>query len=242
MKTLMRSAALALVLIGASAAAATAQPVAADSAFRATTLTLSAYGESRVQPDMATITLGVASEGPTAAAALSANSAKMNQAVAALRRAGVPERDIQTSGLNVNPQYAQVEGQAPRVTGYQASNQVTVVVRDLALLGSVIDSTVGAGANTVNGISFGLQNPLAAENAAREAAVRALQAKADLYARATGHRVGRLVNLSEGGGYAPEPPRPMYMMRGGAANDSTPVSAGELRVRIDVNAVFELTR
>lgn len=247
MKTLMRAAALGLVLTAtASAPAALAQataPVAADSPFRATTFNLSAYGETRVAPDMATITLGVMTEGKTAAEAFAANATRMNTVLASLTKAGIADRDIQTSNLNLNPRYRYVENQPPVLTGYQVSNQVTVTVRDLKKVGAAVDATVNAGANQVNGISFGLADPTAAENAAREAAVRALSAKAELYARATGFRVARLVTLSEGGGYqAPPPaPAPMYAMRG-AAKESTPVSAGELQVRIDISGLYEVTR
>lgn len=246
MKTLVRAGALSLLLATATAApAAMAQtpPPSADSMFKATTLNLSAYGETKVAPDMATINLGVVVEAPTAAGALSANSTKMNEVMAALKKAGIAERDIQTSGLNLNPQYDYVQNEPPRLRGYQASNQVTITVNDLAKLGAAVDATVKAGANNVNGISFGLKDPSAAENAAREAAVKALTAKAELYARATGHRVGRLVTLSEGGGYAPPPPMPMMAYaRAEKAMDSTPVSGGELRVRIDITGLYELSR
>ena len=192
------------LLMGA-AAPALAQ-TGADAAFKATTFSLSAYGESRVAPDMATINLGVIGEAPTAAAALSANSAKMNKVMAALKKAGIADKDVQTSGLNLNPQYVYNQNEPPRLTGYQASSQVTVTVRDLARLGASVDATVSAGADQVNGISFGLADPTAAENAAREAAVKALTAKAELYARATGYHISRLVTLSEGGGYSAPPP------------------------------------
>ncbi|WP_293904420.1 SIMPL domain-containing protein [Phenylobacterium sp.] len=246
MKTLMRAAALGLVLTaGAAAPVALAQtaPPAADTLFRATTFNLSAYGESRVAPDMATINLGVMTEGKTAAEALAANAARMGAVMASLTKAGIAAKDIQTSNLNLSPQYRYVENQPPVLTGYQVSNQVTVTVRDLKRLGAAVDATVNAGANQVNGISFGLSDPTAAENAAREAAVKALSAKADLYARATGYRISRLVTLSEGGGYTPQPPMPMlaYAKRGVAA-DSTPVAAGELNVRIDITGLYEVTR
>lgn len=245
MKTLFRAAAMsALVLTaGMPAMAQTTTHPAAESVFRATTLNVSAYGEVEVAPDMATITLGVTSDGPTAAAALAANSAKMTQVVAALRRGGIPERDIQTSGLNLSPQYHYQENQPPRLTGYQVSNMVTVTVRDLSRIGQAVDATVNAGATNVHGINFGLQNPSAAENEARQAAVRALTAKAELYANATGHRVARLVNLSEGGGYTPPPPMPVMAQyaRAEAAN-ATPVSPGQLKVRIDIAGMYELAR
>ena len=233
--------ALALLMLGVSVPAhAQAVP---DAAFRATTLNLSAFGETRVAPDMATISLGVQTEAPTAAEALKANGARMNQVIAALKRAGVADRDIQTSNLNINPQYVYEQNKPPALTGYQASNQVTIAVRDLTRLGQTVDATVTAGANTVGGISFGLQNPQAAEDAARLDAVKALQAKADLYARATGYKIVRLVSLGEGGGYTPSPPPvPMFAMAKREMADSTPVAGGELKVRIDVNATYELGR
>ena len=138
-----------------------------------------------------------------------------------------------------------MQNEPPKLRGYQASNQVTVTVNDLAKLGAAVDATVKAGANQVNGISFGLKDPSAAENAARQDAVKALQAKAELYARATGHRVSRLVNLSEGGGYMPAPP-PVPMMAYARmekdASGGAPVSAGELAVRVDITGLYELTR
>jgi hypothetical protein len=244
MKTLLRPAVLALALAVAPAALAQAPAPAttADSLFHATTLNLAAHGETRVTPDMATINLGVTTEGKTAAAALSANATRMTAVIAALKAGGIAEKDIQTSNLNLAPQYRYVENQPPQLTGYQASNQVTVTVRDLKKLGVAVDAVVAAGANQVNGISFGLTDPTAAENAAREAAVKALSAKADLYARATGYRIGRLVSLSEGGGYMPAPPPMPMMARAQSFKDSTPVAAGELEVRIEVQGVYELVR
>ncbi|HEX7887662.1 MAG TPA: SIMPL domain-containing protein [Phenylobacterium sp.] len=247
MKTPIHAAALGLVLmasVAVPAALAQAPPPAADTMFRATTLNLSAYGETKVAPDMASITLGVMTEGKTAVEAMQANAGRMGAVVASLRKAGISDKDIQTSNLNLNPQYRYQENQPPQLVGYQASNNVTVTVRDLKKLGPAVDATVSAGANQVQGISFGLQDPTTAENAAREAAVKALGAKADLYARATGYKVSRLVSLSEGGGYAPQPPMPMamYAKRGEMADAGTSISGGELKVRIDVSALYELTR
>ena len=243
MKTMMRAAVLALAM-GAAAPAALAQtaPVAGEAVFRATTLNVSAYGETRVAPDMATIGLGVTTEGATARAAMQANAARMNQVMAALRKGGFAAKDIQTSQLSVEPQYVYEQNQPPKLTGYRASNLVTLTVRDLSKLGAAVDATVEAGANQMGGISFGLSDPTTAENAAREKAVAALAAKADLYAKATGHRVLRLVSLSEGGGYNPPPPMPMVAMAARYEKADTAVSPGETRVRVDVSAVYELAR
>ena len=246
MKNLIRAVALSALLASAAAPAALAQaaPPAAESMFQATTLNLAAYGETKVAPDMATINLGVMTEAATAQEAMRLNAQRMTRVSAALRKAGIAAKDIQTSNLNLNPQYAYEQNQPPKLTGYQASNQVTVTVNDLTRLGSAVDATVNAGANQVNGVSFGLKDPTAAENAAREQAVRALQAKADLYARATGHRVQRLVTISEGASYAAPPPMPMAMAASFAKREmaDTPVSAGEMKVRIDVTGLYELAR
>jgi len=242
MKTILRASLLSLVLAtaGARGGWAQAEPPGADR-FHATTLNLSAAGETRIAPDMASIHLGVVSEAKTAAEALSENSARMSRMLAALRAAGIPARDIQTSGLNLNPQQVYAQNEPPRVTGYQASEQVTVLVHELPRLGAAVDATVGAGANQVNGIGFGLADQTAAENAAREQAVRVLQAKAELYARATGYRVLRLVSLSEGVGVEGyRPPAPI--MAAQARAQAVPVAPGELTVRVEISGVYELAR
>jgi uncharacterized protein YggE len=249
MNTLVRTAAAAAVLCAAmstAGASAYAQSAAAPGlidAFRATTLNISAFGEVKATPDMATISLGVQTQAPTAAQAMSENAARMNQVTAALKRAGVEAKDIQTSGLSLGAQYAYEPNKPARLTGYQASNQVTITVNDLARLGATLDAVVAVGANQVNGISFGLKSPQAAEDAARLKAVQALTAKAQLYAGAAGYRLDRLINLSEGGGYSP--PRPIVFAAARmAAEESapTPVEPGQLDIRIDINGVYELTK
>jgi uncharacterized protein YggE len=241
MKTLLRAAALSLVLTAGAAPAALAQDVTtSDAMFRATTLNLSAYGETRVAPDMATITLGVSTQAATAEAAMAANARQMAGVMAGLKKAGIAAKDIQTSNLNLSPQYRYPQNEAPQLTGYQASNQVTVTVHDLKALGAAVDATVAGGANQVQGISFGLEDPTAAENAARLAAVKALTAKAELYAKATGHQVARLVSLSEAGSISPRPPMPLASFAAARMKEDTAISPGELTVRVDVTGLYEL--
>lgn len=243
MKALMRAALLgALVSTAALAAQAQQSPlVVQQPASARQTFNLSAYGEVRVAPDMATINLGVTTEAPTAAQAMAQNATRMSQVIAALRAQGIAERDIQTSSLNLNPQYTYRDNQPPVLRGYQAQNQVTIRVMDIARLGQALDAVVAAGSNQINGIGFGLQNPAMAENQARREAVRMLQDKARLYAEATGMSLVGLVNLSEGGGYAPPPPVPMPMFaRAEMAQADTQVQGGELAVRIDINGGFEV--
>ena len=235
-----------LLAAGPLTAKAQAAPTAAaggGAIFAATTLDLSAYGEARTAPDMATITLGVETDGATAAQAMAANARVMAQVTAAIRRAGVAERDMQTSSLNLSPQYVYAQNQPPRLTGYKASNQLNVTVNDLSRLGDIADATVAAGATDVGQISFGVANPRSAEDTARIAAVKTLEDKASLYANAVGYRIVRLVNLSEGAAWSPEPPRPL-MMRAAAmtAPPATTVEPGEMKVRVDITGVFELAR
>ena len=168
MKAAPLALALALATSGFAAAPVAAQVPGADAVFAATTLNVSASGETRIAPDQAVINLGVTSRALTAREAMRLNNVAMNQVVAALRKEGVAEKDVQTSGLNLNPQMVYRENQPPRVTGYEASNIVTVTVNDLGKLGPTVDAVVAAGSNQINGISFGLRDPRAAEDAARE--------------------------------------------------------------------------
>ncbi|MBU1346563.1 MAG: SIMPL domain-containing protein [Alphaproteobacteria bacterium] len=206
-------------------------------------LNLSAYGEVKAAPDMATITFGVQTEAPTAQAAMADNARRMQEVFAALSRAGIADRDIQTSGLNLSAQYDYQQDQPPRLRGYQASNQVTVQIMDLTKVGATADAVVSAGVNQINGISFGLRDPKAAEDQARQLAVRALQDKARLYAQALGVELGGIRSLNEGGGYQPQPPV-LYSGARMAMADSaqTPVAAGELTVRIDITGTYDLAR
>lgn len=239
----------AATLMGALLATAWVTPAAfaqsstaGDSQIRATSLNLSAYGETRIAPDMASISLGVNTETPTAAQAMAANAAQMTRVMAALTAAGVAAKDIQTSNLSLNAQYDYENNQPPKLRGYQASNTVTIIVHDLSKLGQAVDATVKAGANQVNGISLGVSDSSAAEDAARLKAVKALQAKANLYANATGYKVSRMITLSESGGYQPPQPVPMMAMARMEKDSVAPVSGGELSVRIDVSAVYELSK
>jgi uncharacterized protein YggE len=206
-------------------------------------LNLSAYGEVRMAPDMATITFGVLTEAPTAAAAMRSNATRMTEVMAALRRAGIAERDVQTSGLNLSAQYDYVQNEPPKLRGYQASNRVTVTINDLSKVGTTADAVVAAGVNQIDGIGFGLRDSSAAEDQARQLAVRALQARAALYAQALGVPLAGIRSLTESGGYSPRPPSPMYARAEMAMSDSsTPVAAGELTVRIDISGVYDLGR
>jgi uncharacterized protein YggE len=218
---------------------ALAQEAGGGARFAATTLDITGHGEAHAPPDKATVVLGVETQGATAAEALRANAAQMTKVVASLRAAGIAERNVQTSTLSVSPQYAYAQGAAPRLTGYQASNQVTVTAEDLTRLGQLADAVTTAGATNIGEFSFGLKSRGSAENFARLAAVKDLDDKAQIYADAAGYHIKRLVNLSEATSSEGAPPRPMVAMA--RAAPSTPVETGEIVVSVDVTGEFELT-
>ena len=230
-------------LVGAVAslafsAAARSQETAA--VFHATTLDISAAGEIKKAPDQAMITLGVRTLGKTAADAMRANRERMNTTIGALTAQGVDKTDIQTTELSLDAQYVYEQNQPPRLTGYQASNAVTVTVHDLARLGATVDAVTAGGANQINGIAFGLSDLRPAQDEARRAAVKTLRAKAELLAQAEGLRVIRLVNLAEGETQGARPP--VMFRRGMMTADAapTPVEPGQLSVSITLSAVYEL--
>lgn len=220
---------------------AQAQTVSGATVTQQPSLNLSATGRVNVAPDQATLNFGVMTEAATAQEAMQANARQMTQVVAALRRAGLSERNIQTSGLNLSAQYDYQQNESPKLRGYQAVNRVTVRINDLTKVGTTADAVVAAGVNQIDGISFGLKDPSAAENQARRLAVQALQAKAALYAEALGKPLGGIRSLTEGGGYRPEV-RPMMARMASADAGSTPVEAGELTVEIEISGVYDLNR
>ena len=213
---------------------------AADMVASGTLVKVNATGEVRRAPDVAMVGVGVITTAPDAKAALAANAAQMTRVIDAVRKAGVAEKDIQTTGVNLQPQYAYRENQAPSITGYQAQNRVSVTVRDIGKTGDVLDAFVGAGANQVDGPSFTLDNPEAALDEARKQALDRAQARAELYAKSLGKRVARVASIDEtGSGF--EPPRPMPMMKAMVADQaSTPVMPGEQVHSVSLFVVFEL--
>jgi uncharacterized protein len=244
MDGLVRNALAAVAVATCAAAPVTAQaqlaPATQPQLLDGTLLTISAQGETKIAPDLATINIGVVTQGSTADAALGANSAKMNAVVAAIKRAGVADRDVQTANLSVNPQYQYGENQPPKLQGYEATNNVTVKVRNLANVGKVVDGVVSVGSNQVNGISFGLDNDDKATDSARTDAMKKARARADLYATAAGLKVSRIVSISEGGGSGPVYPMPMMARAQMAGNAAPPVAPGELSITSDVTIVYLL--
>jgi uncharacterized protein YggE len=222
-----------LVALVLPAAAAPAQEAAGPAR-----LSVEGTGQVSLAPDMASVTLGVVTEGDSAAAALAANSARMERALAGLAAAGIAERDIRTTRIDLSPRWTRGTGslgQAPRIDGFTAANAVEVRVRDLDALGAV----VRAGANDIRGIRFGLADETAALDRARELAVADARRKAALYAAAAGLTLGPVIEMAEQG--AAEPwPRPMMEASMAADAAPVPVAGGEMTVSARIGMVFAL--
>ena len=204
--------------------------------------TLRAQGEGRVMiaPDLATVALGVTTQAPTAAQAMTDNASRQAAVIDALKVQGIAPEDLQTQGLNLSPvQDYSREGQPPVITGYQAQNIVSARVRELERLGPLLDAMVAAGATDVQGISFSREDAAAIADAARAEAVADARRRAEVMASAAGMALGPLLSLTEGGSGGG--PVPLAMMaRDSKAEAATPVEAGRLMLTAQVDATWSL--
>ena len=232
----------AALLLGAAAlpSAAAAQQATINQTITGTRLDVNSTGEVTRVPDLATISAGVVSHASTATSAIQQTAARMARVRDALRRAGIADRDIQTSNVSLNPDYVYANNQPPKLSGYNASNQLTLRFRDIASTVKILDALVAEGANQISGPNLSVEHPEAALDEARAKAVAAGRARADLYARSLGMRVARIVAVSESGGYAPPPPMPMYARAEMADAKQTTIDPGEQKLQVAVSMTFEL--
>ncbi len=199
-------------------------------------------------PDMATINTGVQTRALAARDAMAQNATQMDKLIAALVKGGIDRKDIQTSGINLSPQYdysnrPDGQSQGPRFIGYEASNQLTVTVRKLDKAGELIDAMVTAGATNINGPSFGIMDTAKLLDAARTKAIKTAQDRANLYAQATGYRTAKLIVIAEGGGF--QPPMPIMMSAramDSAAAPQTKIEPGQVSSSISLNVQYMLER
>jgi uncharacterized protein YggE len=211
-------------------------------------LTVSGNGEARVAPDEATVRLGVVAQAPTARGAQDQANRAAGAALEAIRKLGIEAKDIQTSGLSLSPLYSQgrpgSEEQTPRITGYQANYTVTVRIEDLKKVGPVIDAGLGAGANSLDGVAFGLRNDEAARAAALTDAVREARAKAEALAQALKVRLVELLEVSEGGVAVNPPPYPRAgrFAMAEAMTAETPVESGQVGVEASVTLRYRIAQ
>lgn len=229
-----------LALVAAVAAAPLfSAPALADTALPPA---ISVTGEASISapPDLAQLDAGVASDGKTAREASDANNTAMAKVLAALKGAGIAEKDVQTSRLSLQPQYAQNRSGPSPITGYRASNRVTVKLHDVGKVASVIDALVGAGANDVGNVNFTVEHPSKLLDEAREQAVADARRKAEIYAKATGVTLGAPLSIEEGGAPAPMFRAKMVAAPMAMAAAPTPIAQGEETLSITVSVTWAI--
>lgn len=228
-----------LLPLHAQAQAVSPVPVPAD----ATVLSVSASAQASSVPDIAHLTAGVLTQATESNAALRQNAVLMGQVMAAVKSAGIAARDVQTGAITLSPQYHYAENQPPTITGYQASNRISLKVRDLSRLGQVLDALAAQGANQIEGPSFAIEQPEPLYQQARIQALAKARAQADTYASGLGLRVRRVLSLSEGS-HGGGMPVPMMAMRASSKAEmmDTPVATGESAISVNLDVVFELGR
>lgn len=199
--------------------------------------TITVTGEASISatPDMATVSLGVTTEGKTAAEAMAANSKALATVIERLKGAGISDNDLQTSNLSLNPNWVGYEASStPTIANYIAMNMLNVRVRDLASLGSVLDASIADGANTLNGITFEMTTPRPVQDEARRAAVADAAAKGALYAEAAGVKLGKILSISEQQNYGG--PMPVFMEAKAAS--AVPVASGQIALQSAVTITY----
>jgi uncharacterized protein YggE len=202
-------------------------------------ITVTGEGVVVSTPDMASLSLGVTTLAETAALALADNNAAMQTVMARLKDAGIEDRDLQTSNLQLQPNWVHNEAkQAAEIKGYTASNMVTARVRDLSILGAVLDAAVQDGANTLSGLSFEKSDPKPAQSQARKLAIEDARARATEMLQAAGAGLGKIISIAENSGYV----SPMPMMKAAMESSDVPVAAGEVGTSAQVTIVFEITQ
>lgn len=232
-------------LAGLALLALTTTAARAEEPPRQPRISVSGEGQAAVAPDMAVVTLSVVKQSKTAQDALDQDNKAMGAVLATLKNAGIAERDLQTSGFAIQPQYnypPAKDGQQapPELVGYQVTNGLTVRVRDLGKLGGIIDQAVGLGVNQGGDIQFVNDKPEAVLEAARKDAMANASAKAKTLAEAAGVKVGRVIEITENAvRNAPQPlMRPMMLKQ--ASDSAVPVAAGENSYDVTVNVTYAL--
>ena len=203
---------------------------------------VSGEGDATMAPDLALLTLSVMREAKTARAALDANNDAMAAVIAALKSAGIKERDLQTAGIQINPRYNYTNkpdgSQEAELVAYQVTNTLSVRIRDIDKTGDILDKAVSLGVNQGGGIAFTNEDPAAAITEARKKAVTNAMAKAKTLAEAAGVSIGRVLEITDQN-VAPAP-MPINAKAFDAAGAAVPVQAGENSYNVQVTVTFEL--
>ena len=202
------------------------------------TVSVSATGSAVATPDRAAISPGVMTEAATAREAMTLNTVAMRKLIDGLKALGIEAKDIQTTAVNINPRYADGRGgKAPTITGYQATNQVRIIVRDLKKIGEVLDQAITLGANQMGGIAFEVSNAETLKDEARKVAMANARRRAELYAAAAGVAVGGVLAISE----TTQGPQPRIFAGARAAMaEAVPGEAGSVDLTVQVHVTWTL--
>lgn len=223
------------ILSPAAAFAQAAAPVIAG-----TRLDIVATGEVSAVPDIALIGAGVVTQATSASEAMAENARRAATTIAALRKAGIADRDIQTSAINLGPQYKYADNQPPVITGYQATSRINIRFREVRKAGAILDALVAAGANQIDGPNLTIDHPEALLDQAREQAMVQARSRAVLYAKAAGLQIRRIVAISEGSVEAPPRPMAMATMARFKGSADTAIEPGEQKLSVSVAVTYEL--
>jgi uncharacterized protein YggE len=197
-------------------------------------VTVNGEATVNIAPDTAVIRVGVTSTAKSAREASEANGKQMTTVLAAMKDAGIAARDIQTSRLSLQPQYDPNRSGTARLLGFQATNQITVNIKDIEKLAGIIDQAIAAGANEMSGLEFVVSQQSKLLDQARDEAIADARRKAELYAKAAGARLGAVASISEEG--SSPPAYPMQAMRAAGV----PIAPGEKTLRVTVSVSYEL--
>ncbi len=202
-------------------------------------VSVTGVGSAKAKPDMANISIGVVSEGATAADALEKNTAAMSRVLVELKGQKVEPNDIQTTNFSVSPKFQYFkDGKPPVVDGYRVVNSVRVIVHKLDNLGAVLDQAVSSGSNQINSIQFGVDDDAALEDKARVGAMADARHKAALYAKAGKAKLGKILTITEGS--IARPPQPVFARAARQSSAPVPVAPGEHKVSARVSVTWEL--
>lgn len=230
---------VALLVLAAGFLSIRTAPALADDQPQKRTISISGKGSVKAAPDMVNVSAGVESQAPTAKEALVKNTAAMTKVVEALKSEGIDPKDIQTTNFSVSPRYEDHDdGRPRRIIGYSVFNSVYVATHDIGKLGAILDQLVSVGANSIGGVSFGIDKPEELENEARKLAMADAIAKAKLYAEAAGAALGPVMTIVEQGGYVPRYAAPM--MEASGAAKPVPIEPGTEKLDIEVQVTWEL--
>ena len=204
---------------------------------------LSIHESVEAEPDLVTVGAGVTTQAPTAVEAMRANAEAMDAVIARIKALGIPERDIQTTGINLGAQYDYDQENRRQVfRGYQVSNRVSVKLREVPRTGAVLDALVAAGATDLSGPDFSIEDDRDARAQARKTAMESAQAQALEYARAAGYSGVRLLEISESVAASPPMPYARGVALEAAAALKTPVQPGLVQAGVTIQVTYEMTR